>query len=203
MLLTLLRHGEVVGRPNVFRGRSDPLLSAAGNSQLAGAARCFITPPVTALLTSPLQRCFQFAQYYSTRYHVPLKVVEELREIDFGDWEDLTSEEAGARDPTCFAQLKHDTDHWCPPQGESYAEFRQRVRVALAGINDIQTSQAADHLGVVTHGGVIRALLAEYLQLTANSAARIAIPLASSVQLWLDKELGPQLLYLSPPIGPT
>jgi alpha-ribazole phosphatase len=198
MLLTLLRHGEVAGRAQVFRGRTNTALSAHGEAQMQIAAQCFATPPVTALLTSPLQRCFGFAQHYSTQHHAPLKVVEELREIDFGDWEELTPDEACTRDPECFAQLKHDTQNWQPPQGESYLTFRQRVRAAIKMIADIQTIQAADHLGIITHGGVIRALLAEYLQLSATSAARIAVPLAGSCQLWLDKEQGAQLLYLSP-----
>lgn len=103
--------------------------------------------------------------------------------MHFGDWEELTLAEAEAHDPACFAQFKHDTHNWCAPNGEAYAAFQIRVRNALTQINSMPTK----HLLVITHGGVIRAVLAELLQLSPASAARIAVPLAGICQLWLDE----------------
>lgn len=181
MLLTLLRHGEVNGRTQVLRGRSDPALSNEGEQQLQRAL-AFIQPGVTALACSPLRRCQDFAQRYTQTHRLPLHVVDELREIDFGDWEELTLKQAEAHDPSCFAQFKHDTAHWCPPNGEAYDAFRQRVYSALQTLCRLRAS----HLLVITHGGVIRVLLAELLDLSPTSAARFGIPLAGIAQLWID-----------------
>jgi len=205
MLLTLLRHGDVEGRAQVLRGRSDPLLSPHGEQQLQLAWQS-IEPAVTAVACSPLRRCALFAQQQANELQLPLQCIDELREIDFGDWEELTLSEAETYHPASFAQFKHDTDHWCAPNGESYSTFRGRIRTALMQLAATDTQ----HLLVVTHGGVIRALLAELLQLSAASAARIGVPLAGICQLWLDDEqarIQPitgsllRLHWLEPPCG--
>ncbi len=185
MLLTLLRHGDVEGRAQVLRGRSDPTLSSHGVQQLQQALGS-LQPAITCIASSPLRRCIEFARDTAQQHQLPLHVIDTLREIDFGDWEELTLQEAEAHHPACFAQFKHDTANWCPPNGESYARFRERVRSGLTQLRTIQTS----HLLVITHGGVIRALLAELLQLTPASAARFGIPLAGICQLWIDEQGG-------------
>jgi alpha-ribazole phosphatase len=185
MLLTLLRHGEVAGRTQVLRGRSDPPLSAHGRQQLQCSFES-VQPTVTALACSPLLRCHEFADQTAQRLQLPLQVIDSLREINFGDWEELSLKEAETRDPACFAQFQNDTANWRAPNGEAYVDFRDRVREGLAKLRRVETN----HLLVVTHGGVIRALLAELLQLTPASAARFGIPLAGICQLWLDKQGG-------------
>jgi alpha-ribazole phosphatase len=184
MLLTLLRHGDVEGRAQVLRGRSDPALSSYGNQQLQQALAS-LQPP-TCIASSPLRRCAEFSQRTAEQHRLPLHIFNTLREIDFGDWEELTLAEAEAHDPACFAQFKQDTANWCPPNGESYAQFRRRVRDGLTQLRAIQTS----HLLVLTHGGVIRALLAELLHIMPTSAARFGIPLAGICQLWVDEQGG-------------
>ena len=181
MLITLLRHGEVIGRPQVLRGRSDPALSAQGHEQLQRAWQTF-TPDITHIVSSPLQRCSSFATQQAQQQQLPLTIIDTLQEIDFGDWEELTLDEARAHHPDCFARFQHDTWNWCAPNGEAYVEFRMRMRQALLQLQSIATR----HLLVITHGGVIRALLAELLALSPSSAACIGVPLAGFCQLWLD-----------------
>lgn len=183
MLLTLIRHGEVEGRAQVLRGRSDPSLSEYGRQQLQRSIASVDTE-ITAVACSPMRRCREYAEHYATQSQLPLQVIDTLREIDFGDWEELTLREAEANDPACFAQFKHDTANWCAPNGEAYAKFRSRVREGLVELSSIDSK----HVLVITHGGVIRALLAELLQLTPASAARFGIPLAGLCQLWLDDD---------------
>lgn len=199
MLLTLLRHGEVAGRAQVFRGRSDAALTQQGRLQLQqAAAKYWSMPAIDAVLSSPLQRCVEFARSYSRQRDIPLLLLDELQEIDFGEWEEMTPDEARQHDAECFQQFETATESWCAPQGESYAAFRARIRRALHAIDSFGQQHAYGHLGVVTHGGVVRAMLAEYLQLSAASAARIAVPLAACCQLWLDAQRGAQLLWLAP-----
>lgn len=181
MLLTLLRHGEVTGRAQVLRGRSDPPLSAYGAQQLQRALDSIDTR-ITALACSPLQRCSVFAEQQAQTRQLPLHRIDALREIDFGAWEELTLQEAQARDAECFTAFQQDTANWSPPNGEPYAAFRMRTHDGLKQLCAIGTS----HLLAITHGGVIRALLAELLELSPASAARLGIPLAGIAQLWID-----------------
>ncbi len=183
MLLTLIRHGEVNGRVHVLRGRNDEALSETGAQQLCEIAE-IIQPDVMTVVSSPLQRCIAFARAFSDQRQLPLHIIDDLREIDFGDWENLTLAEAQARDPECFHAFQHDTENWQPPNGERYSLFRHRVQQALQQIIKLNAS----HVLAITHGGVIRALLADCLQLSPASAARIGIPLAGLCHLWIDEQ---------------
>ena len=191
MLLTLIRHGEVNGRSQVLRGRSDDTLTAYGIEQMHEIVKT-IQPDITAIATSPLTRCHDFASMLSGQQQLPLGIISELREIDFGEWENLTLAEAEAHDLQSFHAFKHNTEQWVPPGGESYASFRARVRHALQQIINLNVS----HVLAVTHGGVIRAILADCLQLTPASAARIGVPLAGMCQLWIDEDGSGSLLRL-------
>lgn len=191
MLLTLIRHGEVNGRQQVLRGCSDAVLTEHGLQQMNDIVNV-IQPSITAVASSPLQRCHAFAASLSKQRELPLHVLDELREINFGEWENLTLNEISARYPECFHVFQHDTEHWQPPGGESYAAFRSRIRNALKHMMELQSPHAL----AITHGGVIRAILAECLQLSAASAARIGIPLAGLCQLWVDENGSGSLLRL-------
>jgi len=191
MLLTLIRHGEVDGRPQVLRGCTDEALSAAGHQQLREIVAT-VQSNINVIVTSPMKRCHEFAASLSEQQEVPLHIIDQLREIDFGEWENMTLAEADAHDSQCFNTFKYDTEHWQPPAGEPYSAFRERVRDALVNIMTLNSS----HVLAITHGGVIRAVLAECLQLTPASAARIGIPLAGLCQLWIDEDSKGSLLRL-------
>ncbi|MES1196063.1 MAG: histidine phosphatase family protein [Steroidobacter sp.] len=191
MLLTLIRHGEVNGRAQVLRGRSDDMLTEYGYQQMREIAKT-IQPDISAMATSPLKRCHDFASVLSEQCQLPLHVINELREIDFGKWDNLTLSEAEAHDPQCFHAFKHNTGEWQAPGGEHYQTFRLRIRNALQHILLMKTS----HVLAITHGGVIRAVLAECLQLSPASAARIGVPLAGLCQLWIDENGSGSLLRL-------
>lgn len=192
MLLTLLRHGETTGRPFVFRGRSDPPLSAHGWMQLERAASLFEKPPIERLVASPSRRCSEFARTWAQQHEVAVTLLDALREIDFGEWEELTCEEACARDAECYAQLQRDPHGWCSPGGEPYVEFRRRVLDATAQLY----CNGGPHLGVVTHAGVIRIVLGELLNLQPADAHRIVLPPASACRLWCESERRGCLLAL-------
>lgn len=191
MLLTLIRHGEVDGRSQVLRGRSDDVLTERGHQQMNDIVNV-IQPDITAIVSSSLQRCRVFASNLSEQRQLPLQIIDELREIDFGDWENLTLDEINTRYPECFHTFNHDTENWQPPAGEHYAAFRTHVRHALQHIINMKSS----HVLAITHGGVIRAILADCLQLTPASAARIGVPLAGMCQLWIDENGSGSLLRL-------
>jgi len=191
MLLTLIRHGEVNGRAQVLRGRTDDELASQGYEQMHEIVNT-ISTGMTAITTSPLKRCRDFATLLSEQRQLPLHVINELREIDFGAWENMTLAEAEAHDVQCFHTFRHNTEHWQPPGGERYSVFRERAKVALQQIVSLNSS----HVLAVTHGGVIRAILAECLQLAPSSAARIGVPLAGLCQLWIDEDMTGSLLRL-------
>jgi broad specificity phosphatase PhoE len=164
----------------VLRGRSDYRYP-----HMACATATAVDSIDTASPHWPARRCnaLRVAPAAGQYIAVPLHQIDALRG-DFGDWEELTLHEAQTRDPKCFEQFKQDTANWCPPNGEPYVAFRQRVHLGLQALCRLRTT----HLLVFTHGGVIRALLADLLGLSPASAARFGVPLAGIVQLWIDDD---------------
>ncbi len=91
-----------------------------------------------------------------------------LKELHFGDWEMRAWDDlpAGPRD-----QWLDDFVNHRPPGGESYGELQQR---ALSFMRDVLQEEHETAL-VVTHGGVIRALLAHWQERPALQAYDITI----------------------------
>ncbi|OYX13919.1 MAG: phosphoglycerate mutase [Rhizobiales bacterium 32-66-8] len=157
--LFLVRHGEtdwnVAGR---LQGRTDIALNALGRKQAAQVGRVLtqLAGDVSSLtyVSSPLARAVETMRILRTTLNLPsggYSLDPHLAELSFGRWEGLTWPELRRR----FGDdvRARDLDPWtfAPPAGESYVELSARVCGALDRI----TEDAV----VVTHGGVIRALL--------------------------------------------
>lgn len=193
LLLTLLRHGAVEGRPYVFRGAADPPLSALGWTQMERAYARAALPPPDAIASSPLARCRAFAERAAETARVPLSLAPDLAEMRFGDWEELSGDEARALDAARFDAFRADPRAATPPGGERYDDFAARVEAGLRALADGRTG----HLLVVTHAGVIHAVLAQALGLPAASIHRVALPPAATCRLSLLDRAAPVLLALN------
>ncbi|MCP9758839.1 histidine phosphatase family protein [Aquitalea sp. S1-19] len=178
--LTLLRHGEIDHAGRLI-GRTDLALNTQGWQQLhASWGSLSRTAPVTALASSPLQRCHGFAVESALAASLPLNVDAGFAEMDFGDWDGLPSGLIEAQAPGWGLRLA--AGELCPPRGEDYAGFRQRILAALAQWN---TQATGDHRVLITHGGVITLLLAELLGLPFSAARLISVPRGGFAQLSL------------------
>ncbi len=182
VIVTVLRHGAVAGRAHVFRGALDEPLSVQGMAQMQLAlARC--PAAFDTVATSPLKRCHEFAASYAAQQRLPLQVLTPFSELAFGEWEGLTPDEAAARYPAAY-QVFHDThgEH-APPHGESLAQFRARISW---GWHDWLARDEGKNRLLVTHAGVMRALLMELFGFTPEQAFQIALPEAACLRIsWL------------------
>src|SRR4030095_12528165 len=96
--LLLLRHGEVEERYHrIFGGRIDMDLSPQGHAQAEVLARYLRQRPVDAIYASPMRRAQQTLAPLATHCPRPLVVLQEFREVDFGDWTGLSWEQVHAR----------------------------------------------------------------------------------------------------------
>ncbi|MBI5751339.1 MAG: histidine phosphatase family protein [Hydrogenophilales bacterium] len=193
-LVTVMRHGAVDGPANVLRGSSDTPLSDAGWQQMRAACAALGTP-VTAIASSPLNRCRAFAQELSTQHALPLNLHDDLREIGFGDWENLTPDAARASSPVLFDQFISAPEGMTPPNGEPFDEFAPRVRAAF---DQCLAQSRGGHLLIVTHAAVMRVLLSSIMSLPWAGAQRIAIPPAGNFRLSCLAGHAPYLLNLNP-----
>lgn len=194
VLVTVLRHGAVAGRAHVFRGALDDPLSAQGMEQMQQALGRFSPFVFDAVATSPLKRCHEFAAAYAAHHGVPLQVLPQFSELAFGDWEGLSPEEAAILHPAeCHAFQSTHGAH-APPNGESLAQLRARTS---RGWHEWLGQESGTNRLLVTHAGVMRALLMELFGFTAAQAFQVALPEAASLRIsWLHGQ-SPFLLSIN------
>ncbi len=99
--MVLVRHGETEGESSIrFHGSNDVPLSDEGRAQLRETARR-LPGRFDLVAASPLSRAWEGSRILAPG--MPVRLLDEFREIDFGDWEGLTREEIAARSPTDYA----------------------------------------------------------------------------------------------------
>ncbi len=183
ILVTVLRHGAITGRAHVFRGKLDVELTGEGIAQMQQAlARCPAND-FDALATSPLRRCYDFAAVYASNNGLALRVMPQFSELSFGDWEGLAPDEAAVRDPAIFQAFSAHHGEHAPPNGESLEQFR--ARISQGWREWLEQDEGANRL-LVTHAGVMRALLMELFGFTPAQAFQVALPEAACLRIsWL------------------
>ena len=125
--------------------------------------------------------------------NAPLELEADLAEMRFGAWEGREAQDVQATDAAALAAFRADPARNPPPGGEPFDAFAARVRTAFAR----RAREHTGHLLVVTHSGVIRALMADCLGLAATHLARFALPPAATCRLSLLEGEPPCLLALN------
>ncbi|MGI9666289.1 MAG: histidine phosphatase family protein [Acidimicrobiia bacterium] len=177
--VTLVRHGQtegnVLGR---WQGRSDSDLTELGRSQAEAAAGQM--PAFDTVFTSPLGRTTETARILTGGNGNPDPVAHEgLVEMSFGEWEDLTIDEAKLRDPGLFHKVYVEgVDVPRGTTGESFTEAGIRMRAAVA---DIGSNGNGDEIGAISHGAVIRAYVTSVLGLEFPERNKLPVPRNTSM----------------------
>ncbi|RTM00399.1 histidine phosphatase family protein [Ancylobacter rudongensis] len=171
----LVRHGEtdwnLAGR---LQGTHDIPLNDLGREQAADTARVVERLSGGArhldFVASPLSRAAQTMAILRAELGLPPDTFRRdprLREISFGRWEGSTWPELRRRDPVSLAARDADPWNFAPPGGESYTELSTRV---LAAIGELQGDSV-----VVTHGGVVRAMLHAFAGMPPAQAVELPV----------------------------
>ena len=153
--LDLLRHGETeLG--GGLRGSLDDALTEKGWAQMRSAV--LEQGPWDRLVSSPLQRCARFAQELGAQLSVPVSLDKDLQELHFGDWEGQSAAVLMETDAEGLGRFWADPYAFTPPQGEPVVDFSRRV---LTAVERLQASYAGERVLLISHGGVMRLLLAQ------------------------------------------
>ena len=167
----LVRHGETPWtRARRVIGRRPVGLSDRGRAE-ARALVPLLAPLEPALIvTSPLVRARETAEIVRTALARPLAVDDDLAELDFGTWEGRSYDELLA-DPAYLA-FSRDPDRAPPPAGERGSDAHAR---ALGAVGRALTATSGACVCLVTHGDLIRLLLAGFLGLERAAFRRLRI----------------------------
>jgi len=172
----LVRHGKTewneAGR---YVGRSDIGLSAFGLREVEALGQRLAGERIDAIYCSNLKRAVQTAQVIASGRDVELMICEELREMDFGEFEGLTLEEIRQRHPEFDWWTARDADMQFP-QGESVRQVVSRVG-PFAG--RLESYAEGETVLIVSHGGTLRALICLLLGLNLEHWWQIGLDSAS------------------------
>ncbi|MBQ0018793.1 MAG: histidine phosphatase family protein [Clostridiales bacterium] len=155
----LIRHGEpeVPAFGRFFYSATDYPLSHDGRIEAGQTAewlgeQCLSCATV---VSSPLKRSRQTAEYIADRIGTSVITDERFREISCGEWEGLTFDEVMERYPDEFASRGKALASYKIPGGESFFEAGARFGEALAEI----CNRYDGDIIIVAHAGVIRGYL--------------------------------------------
>jgi alpha-ribazole phosphatase len=179
--LDLLRHGETE-QGGGMRGSIDDALTEDGWAQMRSAVA--EAGPWDRIVSSPLQRCARFAEELAERLALPLSLEAGLQELHFGDWEGRTAAQLMDTDAEGLGMFWNDPYAFTPPNGEPVTRFSERV---LAAVDNLYQAHAGERVLLISHGGVMRLLLAkarglpreQLLQVAVSHGALLAVTVAA------------------------
>lgn len=162
--IILTRHGHVDGiMPERFRGRADLPLTALGQRQIAATSRRINAAwRIAAVYTSPMSRCVITGQAIAASSGLTASTLPGLNDIDYGEWQGLTRDEAAARWPEALAIWYRAPQLAQPPGGETLQDVLAR---ATAMLRDILARHREDMIVLVGHDSVNRVILTHALDL--------------------------------------
>jgi len=155
--IDLIRHGQPQGG-HMYRGWVDHPLSDTGWRQMRAATKT--AQPWRAIVSSPLLRCYAFAQELGKQLDIEIQVDDRLKEVGFGHWEGKNADQIRAADPLALRNFYRDPVNARPHDAEPLDRFQERVSAALT---DLLQQHGGTHVLLVTHAGVIRAAIAHAL----------------------------------------
>lgn len=167
----LLRHGRsTANTAGVLAGRTPGvLLDDVGRDQVAAVGRRLAPVPLSALLSSPVQRCVDTAEAVRAvagprgrhRVRPDLTVDDRLSECDYGSWTNRPLKEL-AKEPHWTVVQQHPSAAQFPG-GESLREVQARAVAAVRETDERLRREVGEHAVwvAVTHGDVIKAVVAD------------------------------------------
>ncbi len=156
--ILLVRHGQTEwNRIERFRGRADVPLNEIGLAQAEATGRRVAGEwQPGAVYTSPLSRAVKTAEAIAKHFGLQVMQHPGLTDIDYGEWQGLTPEEARLRWPD-------EVDAWYNrpglahiPGGETLSDLRAR---AMQTVNELVARHAGETFVLVGHTVINRIIL--------------------------------------------
>ncbi|RBL72188.1 histidine phosphatase family protein [Pseudomonas sp. MWU13-2625] len=180
--LDLLRHGETeLG--GGLRGSLDDALTEKGWAQMRAAV--VAGGPWDRLVSSPLQRCARFAAELGEQLNLPVHLDKDLQELHFGAWEGQSAAALMETDAEALGLFWADPYSFTPPQGEPVSKFAERV---LGAVERLHQAYAGERVLLISHGGVMRLLLAQARGLPREQLLNVEVAHAALFALSVEAD---------------
>jgi broad specificity phosphatase PhoE len=205
--LLFIRHGQT--RWNVERILPGQLsgveLTGTGREQAERLSEALKVLPITAVISSPLERARDTAAYISGPHNLPVLIEDDLMDTDIGHWAGKKVDELNKSDSGWKEYVRDPTK---APEGiESFAQVQQRSVAAVE--RWLGQGVTGDYPAFVAHADVVKLILAYYMGLEAARAGWLSIDNASVSIVKLHEERSPRIVaigwsprpgWLKPPV---
>lgn len=194
-LVLLVRHGQTTYNveqrlPGQLTGVA---LTEEGRRQAYQAAVALAAVPLSAVISSPLERARDTAEILARGWGIAIREDPRLMDTDVPRWAGKKIDEVAKEDPAWRAFLDNPLD---PPEGaESFTSVQQR---AVAVVEDALRDPAlGNYIALVAHADVIKLIVAHYTGVPATGARFLSVANASLSALAFSEKDPPHLLAMN------
>ena len=188
-LLLLIRHGMndwVHGRlagwtPGVH-------LNEQGRAQAQALAERLADLPIAAVYTSPLERAIETAQPVAAARGLPLRVIENIGEVRYGEWTGGELKELSKHE--LWPGVQHYPSGTRFPGGETLGEVQMR---AVAALDALRAQHPNEIIAAVAHADLLKLVIAYYIGMHIDLFQRLVIDTASVTAIAFSP-MGPRLM---------
>ncbi|HSJ51680.1 MAG TPA: MSMEG_4193 family putative phosphomutase [Actinomycetota bacterium] len=181
-VLLLIRHAHTDAAGKRLTGWARGVhLNERGRREAEGLADRLVDLPITAVYSSPLERCRETAAPLARRLGLPVITRRELIEVDYGQWTGRSI--AGLRRTKLWRSVQNAPSRVRFPGGESLLEVQTR---ASNEMERIAFAHPQDTVAAVSHADVVRLVLAHYLGSPLDGLQRLGVEPASVSALALS-----------------
>lgn len=168
-------------------------LNDVGRQQVAHLAEALTVLPISAIISSPLERARDTAEIIDKGRDLPIQLEPDLMDTDVGKWAGQLIEEVSKNDPEWKAYIHDPT---VAPEGiETFPQVQRRVVAA------VERWCKQENIGAypvfVAHADVVKLLLAYYSGLEVGRAGTLHIDNASVSIVELGDEPPPHVVAIS------
>lgn len=179
--ITFVRHGETnLNTQKCYFGHLNPTLNLNGNIQAEKTTKLLKHETFNIIYSSDLTRCVKTGEIINSYHKLNIITSDNLREKNFGIFEGKTYEEVKNEFPKEADQYFKDWKNYIIPEGESLDIMQKRC---VKAVEKIITEHKSKSILIITHSGVIKALLAYYLCSDLDGFWRYQIDYASMTKL--------------------
>jgi probable phosphoglycerate mutase len=190
----LIRHAHCDPVGHAIAGRAKGVhLNDRGRTEAKALGARLAELAIDAVYSSPLERALETATEVADRHGLPVKAVAGLNEVDFGEWTGRTLVDLDSSPEwRSFNSFRSGARI---PGGESMTEVLARALTELGHLRRTH-GKSGQLVAVVSHGDVLRAVIAHYLGAPTDLFQRIEVSPASVSILTVEPH-GPRLLLLN------
>ncbi|WP_297430766.1 histidine phosphatase family protein, partial [Clostridium sp.] len=193
--LYLIRHGETEwNKLGKFQGCVDIDLSQEGIKQAYYLSEKFGSN-FDFIYSSPLKRALETANIIASNKGIRPVILEDIREINFGEWEGLTIKEIAKNYPDEFSIWQN--DKLIAPICGGDLSLKNAVERSKNTIIPLIEKHNNKNILVVAHGGIIKATLIGLFNWDMTMYHKINLGNTSVCQINFNSNLKPSIVSIN------